>query len=52
MFDVVTGVAEADRTQEAFMVAYTVTGSGLAVYASVVDNATGDAVTVLPQPPQ
>ncbi len=51
-FDVITSVAAQDRTQARFMVAYSVAGSGLFVYGSVVDNVTGDAVTVLPQPPQ
>lgn len=50
VFDVVWTVPQNQRELQHFFVTYEVVGGPLFLYASVVDNVTGDAVTVLPQP--
>jgi hypothetical protein len=50
VFDVVWTVTQNQRELQHFFVTYEVVGGPLFLYASVVDNVTGDAVTVLPQP--
>ncbi|HSL18423.1 MAG TPA: hypothetical protein VLB51_11015, partial [Methylomirabilota bacterium] len=50
VFDVVWTVPQSQRHLEHFFVTYEVVGGPLYLYASVVDNVTGDAVTVLPLP--
>lgn len=50
VFDVVQTVPQAQRELQHFSVTYETSGGALLLYASVVDNVTGDAVTVLPQP--
>ncbi len=50
VFDVIWTVPQDQRELQHFVVAYEVVGGPLFVYASVIDNITGDAVTVLPLP--
>jgi hypothetical protein len=50
VFDVVWTVPQNQRELKHFFVTYEATGGPLYLYASVVDNVTGDAVTVLPLP--
>ena len=50
VFDVVTGVPADQRTQPNFFVTYEATGGPLFVYASTVDNKTGDGLNIVPLP--
>lgn len=50
-FDLVSSVPQEMREQRSFLVRFTTQGGGLFCYASVVDNVTGDATTILPVNP-
>jgi hypothetical protein len=48
VFDIITGVPADQRTQANFFVTYEATGGPLFVYASTVDNKTGDGLNIVP----
>jgi hypothetical protein len=50
VFDTVWTVPQNQRELQHFSVSYETAGGPIFLYASVVDNVTGDAVTILPQP--